>query len=113
VPNLSSDPLARDDAYRDLSFPTAVDPLFIWLRPRVGSCVCAARTTPLIAKIELAHSIASIRSSCSQGWMSFSAPTGFRHPQVEVIATFSNPPPALAMVLSGPRRPRILASPTR
>ena len=46
------------------------------VRPRVGSCVCAARTSPLIAKIELTHSIASIYSSCSQGRMRFSAPTG-------------------------------------
>jgi hypothetical protein len=46
------------------------------VRPRVGSCVCAATTSPLIAKIELTHSIASIHSSCSQGRMRFSAPTG-------------------------------------
>ncbi len=44
------------------------------VRPRVGSCVCAATTSPLIAKIELTHSIASIHSSCSQGRMRF------RHP---------------------------------
>ena len=46
------------------------------VRPRVGSCVCAARTSPLLTKIELTHSITSIHSSRSQGRMSFSAPTG-------------------------------------
>jgi hypothetical protein len=46
------------------------------IRPRVGSCACAATTSPLIAKIELTHPIASIHSSCSQGRMRFSAPTG-------------------------------------
>jgi hypothetical protein len=44
------------------------------VRPRVGSCVCAATTSPLIAKIGLTHSIASIHSSCPQGRMRFSAP---------------------------------------
>ena len=47
------------------------------VRPRVGWCIYAATRSPLIAKIELTHSIASIHSSCSQGRMRFSAPTGF------------------------------------
>ena len=54
-------------------FPTAVRPLLIWYDQE--ACGCTARTIPLIAKIELTHSIASIHSSCSQGRMRFSTPT--------------------------------------
>jgi hypothetical protein len=65
------------------------------VRPRVGSCVCAATTSPLIAKIGLTHSIASIHSSCPQGRMRFSAPTGFRAAGINASSPTA---PALARV---------------
>src|ERR1700693_3071589 len=41
VPKMSSDLLARDDAYRVVAFPRARTTVAHLVRPRVGSCVCA------------------------------------------------------------------------
>ena len=46
VPKMSSDLLARDDAYRELSFPTARTTFAHLVRPRVGSCVYAPNDVP-------------------------------------------------------------------
>ena len=66
VPKMSSDLLARDDAYGDLLFPTAVRPLLIWY-DQVGSSVCAPLDVPAARRQDEFDTLhPSIYSSCSR-----------------------------------------------